>query len=158
MYAGSDVAAALLLQGFNGLRSCAPDALLGSIRRTKTTISRVISDPDSYPSCALTWAKGQSLVCRVYNSDFVTRNFALQLPGIFTLGEAASETLDNIEKAKGRIRDLNDNIAKLMGTLSPADASSGKRGELRTLRAKFEADCWRIKGTGSHSICSKMNI
>ncbi|QHO73928.1 hypothetical protein ACH79_16085 [Bradyrhizobium sp. CCBAU 051011] len=35
----------------------------------------------------MTWQKGQTLVSRVYNSDFVTRNFAQLLPGILTLGE-----------------------------------------------------------------------
>ncbi|MFC5354519.1 AAA family ATPase [Azospirillum himalayense] len=112
----------------------------------KTTISRVINDPSSYPACTLTWGKGQPLACRVYNSDFIMRNFASQLPGIFTLGEAVSDTLDKINKVKSRIKDLEDGIAQLKGTLGPEDASSGKRGELRTLRSQFESDCWKIKG------------
>jgi wobble nucleotide-excising tRNase len=69
-----------------------------------------------------------------------------QLRGIFTLGEAASDTLDKIEKAKGRVKDLEDGIAQLRGTLGPADASSDKHGELRIRRTQFEADCWEIKG------------
>ena len=75
----------------------------------------------------LTWEKGQTLACRVYNRDFVDRNFAPQLPGIFTLGEAASDTLDKIEKAKGSAKDLEDGIAQLKGTLGTADASSGRQ-------------------------------
>jgi wobble nucleotide-excising tRNase len=112
----------------------------------KTTISRVINDPDSYASCVLTWKGGRPLACLVYNSDFVARNFAPQLPGIFTLGEAASDTLDKIDKAKRRVKDLEDDIAQLKGTLGSAEASSGKRGVLRSLRAQLEADCWKIKG------------
>jgi len=45
--------------------------------------------------------KGRTLACLVYNSDFVARNLAPQLPGIFTLGEDANDTLDKIDKAKG---------------------------------------------------------
>jgi len=75
----------------------------------------------------LTWEKGQTLACRVYNRDFVDRNFAPQLPGIFTRGEAASDTLDKIEKAKGSAKDLEDGIAQLKGTLGTADASSGRQ-------------------------------
>ncbi|SHG92957.1 AAA family ATPase [Bradyrhizobium erythrophlei] len=122
--------------------------IFGTNGTGKTTISRVIYNPSSYASCALTWEKGRTLACCVYNSDFVTRNFVpqLPLPGIFTLGEAASDTLDKIEKAKARVEDLEDGIAKLNGTLGVVDSSSGKRGELRTLRAQFESDCWKIKG------------
>jgi wobble nucleotide-excising tRNase len=119
--------------------------IFGTNGAGKTTISRVINDPASYASCALTWEKGQTLICRVYNQDFVTHNFAPQLPGIFTLGEAASDTLEKIDKAKGRVKGLADDVAQLKGTLGPADASFGKLGELRTLRTQFEADCWRIK-------------
>lgn len=120
--------------------------IFGTNGTGKTTISRFINDPGSYASCALTWEKGQTLACRVYNRDFAERNFAPQLPGIFTLGEAASDTLDEIDKAKGRVKELDDGIAQLKGTLGPADAASGKRGELRTLRTQVEADCWKMKG------------
>jgi wobble nucleotide-excising tRNase len=127
--------------------------IFGTNGAGKTTISRVINDPTSYACCALTWEKGQTLVCRVYNNDFVTRNFAPQLPGIFTLGEAASDTLERIAKAKGNVKDLADDIAKLKGTLGLVDASSGKLGELRMLRTQFEADCWKIKA--KHDPCFK---
>lgn len=120
--------------------------IFGSNGAGKTTISRVINDPSAYASCALTWEKSQALVSRVYNSDFVSRNFAQQLPGIFTLGEAAGDTLDKIDDAKSGVKALEDDIARLNGTLGPAEASSGKRGELRTLRTQLEGDCWKIKG------------
>lgn len=120
--------------------------IFGTNGAGKTSISRVINDPDAYASCALTWENGQRLACLVYNSDFVRRNFAPQLPGIFTLGQAESDTLEKIEKSKARVKDLDHDIAQLNGTLGPADASSGKRQELRSLRTQFETDCWKIKG------------
>ncbi|MFB6463881.1 AAA family ATPase [Bradyrhizobium tunisiense] len=119
--------------------------IFGSNGVGKTTISRLINDPHSYPSSALTWTRGRPLEPRVYNSDFVTRNFAAQLPGIFTLGEIASDTLDKINTVRGKVKELEDGIAQLKATLGPADASSGKQHELLMLRTHFEADCWKIK-------------
>jgi len=37
--------------------------IFGTNGAGKTTISRVINDPASYASCALTWEKGQTLIC-----------------------------------------------------------------------------------------------
>lgn len=119
--------------------------IFGTNGAGKTTISRVINDPDAYPSCSMTWSQGRKPVRLVYNSDFVARNFGAQLPGIFTLGETARETLDQIATAKAKVKELEDDIAQKEGTLG-ADDSSGKRGDLKKLRAQFEAECWKIKG------------
>ena len=110
----------------------------------KTTISRVVADPAAKPTCSLAW-QGQPLERLVYNSDFASRNFAQQMPGIFTLGEAEAETLARIETAAGQVQSLTDDITRLQTTLG--DIDSGKLGELRTLRSAFEEKCWTIKKT-----------
>ena len=58
----------------------------------KTTITRVIADEGSFPTCGMTWKGGTKLQPVVYNRDFVTKNFnqATELKGIFTLGEKNS--------------------------------------------------------------------
>lgn len=109
----------------------------------KTTISRVIADPDVRQACKLTWSGGAPRECLVYNSDFADRNFAAQMPGIFTLGEAQAETITAIEAATRQVQSLNQEIQGLRGTLG--DENSGKLGELRQLRAAFEEKCWSIK-------------
>lgn len=119
--------------------------IFGTNGAGKTTISRVIADPGAYASCSVRWKQGRELVCLVYNSDFVARNFASQLPGIFTLGETERDTLDKIEAAKTKAAGFRNDIAQLEGTLGPADGSAGKRGDLRALRSQFEADCWKLK-------------
>ncbi|WP_088343567.1 MULTISPECIES: AAA family ATPase [Rhodomicrobium] len=111
----------------------------------KTTISRVIANPEQYPACDLNWKDSQRLECLVYNSDFVKKNYALKMPGIFTLGQNAAETLVKIEVAKNNVDELNKDIAQLENTLGLPDCSTGKRHELRSLRAQFEENCWRIK-------------
>ncbi|MDQ0304503.1 AAA family ATPase [Ancylobacter polymorphus] len=119
--------------------------IFGTNGTGKTTISRVIANPGAYASCGVIWKQGRELTCLVYNSDFVARKFASQLPGIFTLGETERDTLDKIEAAKTKAARFRDDIAQLEGTLGPADGSSGKRGDMRTLRSQFEADCWKVK-------------
>lgn len=83
--------------------------------------------------------------CLVYNSDFATRNFANQMPGIFTLGETEAETIARIEAATQQVQSLNEDIQQLEHMLG--DVNSGKLGELRRLRAAFEDKCWTIKTT-----------
>ncbi|MBB3998366.1 AAA family ATPase [Aureimonas pseudogalii] len=119
--------------------------LFGTNGAGKTTISRVIHDPDAHAPSSLTWRSDRPLPCLVYNSDFVARNFAAQMPGIFTLGEAAHDTLERIERQKGVVDGLEADIAQMRGTLGPGDCSSGKRGDRKALRDEFERECWKIK-------------
>jgi wobble nucleotide-excising tRNase len=120
--------------------------IFGTNGSGKTTISRVIAAPDNHPRCSLTWAKAQSLECLVYNIDFASRTYVPQMPGIFTLGEEAGDTLTKIKETEAKVSELQADIAKLVGTLGPDDKSSGKRGDLQALRAAFENECWKIKG------------
>lgn len=129
-------------QILSGLRRI--NFIFGTNGSGKTTISRVIAAPNTKPDCNLTWV-GQPLECLVYNSDFATRNFASQMPGIFTLGEAEADTLSNLEAAAGQVQSLTADIERLKSTLG--DDNSGKTGELRALRANFEEKCWAIKTT-----------
>ena len=49
--------------------------LFGSNGTGKTTVSRVIADENSFPTCKVTWKAGTKLQPMVYNHDFVERNF-----------------------------------------------------------------------------------
>jgi wobble nucleotide-excising tRNase len=119
--------------------------LFGTNGSGKTTISRVIADPIAHPSCAVIWRGGRVLETPVYNRDFVTHNFSQQLRGIFTLGEVAAEKLAEIEKARAKVEEIEEQIGKLKGTLGDPTGTSGKHAELRALRENFEAECWKIK-------------
>ncbi len=119
--------------------------LFGTNGAGKTTISRVIHDPSAHAPSTTTWLNDRALASFVYNSDFVGRNFASQMPGIFTLGEAAQDTLERIAQQKKAIDGLEADLAKMRGTLGPEDRSSGKRGDQRLLRDVFQRECWKIK-------------
>ncbi|MBN9317710.1 MAG: AAA family ATPase [Devosia sp.] len=130
-------------QRLNGLRPI--NFLFGANGSGKTTISRVIADPASYPSCTIAWRNGRSLETLVYNRDFVAHNFSQPLRGIFTLGEVATDTLERIEEARGKVEEIEEQIGKLKATLGDHAGTTGKHAELRALRESFEAECWKIK-------------
>ncbi|MCX8999103.1 AAA family ATPase [Rhizobiaceae bacterium BDR2-2] len=119
--------------------------LFGTNGSGKTTISRIIADPTTYPTCAVVWRGGRVLETLVYIRDFVAHNFSQQLRGIFTLGEVAAEKLAEIETARAKVEEIERQISTLKGTLGDPTGTSGKHGELRALRENFEAECWKIK-------------
>ena len=45
--------------------------IFGTNGAGKTTISRVIANPATYPTCSLNWRLGQPIECLVYNRDFI---------------------------------------------------------------------------------------
>ena len=68
----------------------------------KTTISRVIHDAPSFPSCTIEWA-GAPLETLVYNRDFVERNFnqpdelkGISRASLVSAAELSSETVEKI--------------------------------------------------------------
>ena len=84
----------------------------GSNGSGKTTISRVLSNPNIYPKCSIAWGNATSIPCRVYNADFVEQNFvsAEQMPGIFTLGAQEADTVKKIEETKQALTQARDKI------------------------------------------------
>ena len=67
----------------------------------KTTISRVLSCKDiqqAYPQCNVEW-EGEPLQVVTYNKDFRNSNFReANIPGVFTLGHASVEAIEDIER------------------------------------------------------------
>ena len=72
--------------------------LFGSNATGKTTVSRIIADEASFPTCSVTWKGGTKLQPMVYNQDFVERNFtqSAELRGVFTLGDVTSPLLSGL--------------------------------------------------------------
>lgn len=119
--------------------------IFGTNGSGKTTISRVLADTASYPTCSTIWDRGRSVETLVYNCDFVERNFTERLRGIFTLGELEAGKLQQIEEARQKVSGYLDQIDKLKLTLGTASDGTGKLGDLKRLRAAFEERCWQIK-------------
>lgn len=121
--------------------------LFGSNGTGKTTVSRVIADENSFPTCKVTWKAGTKLQPMVYNRDFVERNFtqSTELKGVFTLGEKQVDTLTKIANAKVELDTLTKKIEGLTEALQGADGTGGKKGELATLEAGLKDKCWAQK-------------
>lgn len=121
--------------------------LFGSNGTGKTTVSRVIADETSFPTCKVTWKAGTKLQPLVYNHDFVERNFtqSTELKGVFTLGEKQVDTLTKIAAAKVELDRLATKIEDLTQALQGADGTGGKKGELATLEAGLKDKCWAQK-------------
>jgi len=121
--------------------------LFGSNATGKTTVSRIIADEASFPTCNVTWKGGTKLQPMVYNLDFVERNFnqLAELKGVFTLGEKQVDTLAKIATAKGELDALTTKIENLTKGLQGVDGTGGKKGELAALQARFRDKCWAQK-------------
>ncbi len=110
----------------------------------KTTISRVIAEESSFPTCRLAWKGGTRLQPMVYNLDFVDKNFhqSAHLKGVFTLGEKHQDILKKIAAAKAEVDDLTRKIETLTHGLQGDDGTGGKKGELATLELALKDKCW----------------
>ena len=119
----------------------------GSNATGKTTISKVIAEPASYPQCKLDWKGGLPMETAVYNRDFVAANFnaSSDIKGVFTLGKKDKDLLDKIEKAKDELDKINGSLTTLKATLHGEDEQGGKRGEKAAVDTGFEEDCWKQK-------------
>lgn len=119
--------------------------IFGTNGTGKTTISRVIANPAAYPQSVLQWKGDKTAECLVYNSDFALRNFASNMPGIFTLGDEAANVLERIDLLKHRRAEVEADLFRLRRTLQGEDGMGGKLGEAKNKRSQIEDQCWRAK-------------
>lgn len=94
----------MLFKSWDGLKKF--NYLFGTNGSGKTTISNILADQSQFPTCNVSWEGSLTLETRVYNRDFVERNFNPQdkLKGVFTLGELEADTLNKIETMKMQYR------------------------------------------------------
>lgn len=117
--------------------------IFGSNGSGKTTISRVIANPDKYSSCSVNWKSSLDLQTMVYNRDFVETNFK-DLKGVFTLGDNV-DALEKIKEAKIGLASHENAIIGMTVTLQGADGKGGKLADLQASDTDFERKCWEQK-------------
>lgn len=117
----------------------------GSNGTGKTTISKVIADSSRFPECNIVWENGLVMERRVYNRDFVQRNFDQKIPCVFTLGEQEVDIKKNIGTAKTEIDKLNGEIKALTNTLQGDNGNKGKINELAQLETTYAERFWSAK-------------
>lgn len=119
--------------------------IFGSNGAGKTTISRIIANPDEFLGSTV-WQSGTPLSAMVYNRDFVQSNFneSKQLKGVFTLGEGVG-IQEQIEKAKSEQTKLVASIGALTSRLEGDGDNKGKNAERADLEDELKRACWKTK-------------
>jgi len=110
----------------------------GSNGSGKTTISRLIANPDNYPSCEVNWTSNNKLNTLVYNEDFVQEYFYTKdiLAGIYTIGEGAKEIEEDINRKNEEINKLNEKKENLQESIKT------KNNEKEIIDNNFKDACW----------------
>jgi wobble nucleotide-excising tRNase len=111
----------------------------------KTTISKIIAEPTQFPACSIAWTRNLPLETRVYNRDFVERNFTSIIKGVFTLGEQEADTIARVNIIKDDIDKLKVDIGTLTATLQGDDGNGGKKQELSQLEIAYAERFWTAK-------------
>lgn len=113
----------------------------GSNGSGKTTITKIIANPDNYPDCKIEWSENQKIKVLIFNEEFVRENFYQtdKLKGIFTLGTKAKDIENNIKSKNEEINKLNEKSQRLDEDLK------NKEEELSNLEESFKEKCWSLK-------------
>lgn len=112
----------------------------------KTTISKVIDDPDRHEQCDVIWENGNKLETLVYNRDFIDKNFSQgDVRGIFTIGEDSIDVRKQIDELKNKIGPLNRKINDARNTLNGDNGKGGKIREKEIIEKNMEDRCWKVK-------------
>ncbi|WP_025791750.1 AAA family ATPase [Prevotella histicola] len=102
----------------------------------KTTISNVIASPELYTDSSIVWSSDNNEDVFVYNKTFREKNFGENIPGVFTLGEATKEQIEELERKKEKLRELKQQGQQKKTTLDK------KKQELKEAQEQFNKSCW----------------
>ncbi|MCX8093723.1 MAG: AAA family ATPase [Candidatus Goldbacteria bacterium] len=111
----------------------------GSNGTGKTTITKVIPEPDKYPKCKIEWDADRKLKILVFNEDFIREYFYEKdnLFGIYTLDKEAK----NIEeKIKDKTQQLNGLLQEQNQLKMNKDSEEQKKNNLFN---QFQEKCWK---------------
>ena len=107
----------------------------------KTTISNLLansSDP-KFNKCLIEWKGNQKIKVLVYNKQFREKNFGTgNIAGVFTLGQATKEDLDNIQDKKIDLLKLKEEQITQKKTLET------QQNKLKDNADTLIDDCWVI--------------
>lgn len=110
----------------------------GSNGTGKTTISKVLANPENFRDCNLEWKKNRKIKTIVFNEEFI-RNYFYEkdvLNGIYTIGEGASEIENKIKEKKEDQKKIISELEKLDST------KTEKEQEISKNYNEFKESCW----------------
>lgn len=105
----------------------------------KSTISSFLRDPDDlkYVQSAINWDSMGSMEIKVYNREFREANFEKSdIEGVFTLGEATIDDINELEDIKGELLARKQELAKNKEVLSKQELKRDGR------IVQFRNDIW----------------
>ncbi|MDH4556951.1 hypothetical protein E8F11_17565 [Pseudomonas sp. BN417] len=113
----------------------------------KTTISRLINNPEISEDSKITWLRNTPITALVYNNDFIKDNYkdSEDLRGVFTLGKAEKEQLDRLKEFQAEKQRHQQQKNRAVAMLDGENGNGGKNAELLALETKFLARCWDQK-------------
>ena len=110
----------------------------GSNGTGKTTISKVLANPENFRDCNLEWENNRKIKTIVFNEEFI-RNYFYEkdvLNGIYTIGEGASEIENNINQKKDELDKVSSELQKLNSTKHDREQEKSKNYD------KLKESCW----------------
>lgn len=75
----------------------------------KSTIGKAIANIESYDQSSISWENDRPMEVLAYNKEFCKNNFLEQMPGVFTLGEASTAALAEIERKQEELQKITNN-------------------------------------------------
>lgn len=107
----------------------------------KTTATNYLTDTnvEKFNECAVQWQSGQPLKTLVYNKAFRDKNFGgSDIAGVFTLGEATTEQVEQIRLKKAEYDNENTQLKGSQKVLKD------KSEQLDTTVEEFTKKCWLL--------------
>lgn len=107
----------------------------------KTTISNFLANAGDarFENCSVRWLGDRPIKPLVYNKEFRENNFSAgNIAGVFTLGKATKEDLDEIRDKKRDLSILQDSQSQQKIALN------NQKNKLQEHDEKFTNDCWLI--------------
>lgn len=75
----------------------------------KSTIGKALANIESYDQSSISWENDRPMEVLAYNKEFCKNNFLEQMPGVFTLGEAGTAALAEIERKQEELQKITNN-------------------------------------------------
>lgn len=107
----------------------------------KTTASNYLinTEDDKFNACSVSWKGNQSLQTLVYNKAFREKNFGgSDIAGVFTLGEATTEQVEDIRVKKSEFDDETNQIVGIKKTFTE------QGDQLNLTVSEFTDKCWLL--------------
>lgn len=113
--------------------------IYGSNGVGKSTLTKYLSNPSAigYENCNVCWTNNTPIKTLVYNKEFRENNFSGDIDGVFTLGKATKDEIDNINV---KIQSLKDLKLQKAGNIKTSEKLTE---QLQKEKDEFKEKVWK---------------